>query len=567
MLPFKKHSQAALRAARTFRAASSVTDEYVVNYLSSLDSPRSLMVWLLYHYSEHDQLTELSIDPNHYNDSSRFRDDYAATHFLAKADFLKTSFDKEQVALNKFSEFEDLCGLTNRRFSNLLLDPDYSGSNVWLLNATIRKIEQVLGDFCGEEWVDNAGWGPGVSNQIKGSDCSAINKFHSESGITRDLHALVGGELFSAAYPLWASSRPDLRPESEPCFEVGNVIITVPKSSKTDRVIAVEPGLNLWFQKGLGTMIRRRLLRAGIDLNSQTRNQHLAFRASKDASLATVDFSSASDSISARLVEALLPPRWFAVLDASRCRYGISKGVVRTWNKFSSMGNGFTFELESLIFFAAASAVCDYQGLPKTDVSVFGDDVILPSKAFDLFSSFSRFLGFRVNATKSFSSGRFFESCGSHFWGGRCCKPVYLKNKLTDISSIYKAANAARLFAARTYGFGCDRRQLTTWRSLYKLAPLPLRFKVPESAGDTGFISNFDEAVPSRPRHGIEGYRYMALTDRAIKLESDHLGVLLSRLWYRSDQEYGNSRALRGRTRRVVVRPVVQQWCNLGPWL
>jgi len=196
-------------------------------------------------------------------------------------------------------------------------------------------------------------------------------------------------------------------------------------------VIAIEPGINLWFQKALGSMIRRRLARFGIDLNDQSRNQSLAYLSSIDGSLATVDFSSASDSISLEVVRELLPPRWFQILDIVRSKVGRkSDGTIVRWNKFSSMGNGFTFELESLIFFAAASAVQEYLHLDG-EISVFGDDVILDVRGYPMFAEYSAFLGFRVNLQKSFSSGGFRESCGSHYFSGVDCKPVFLKERLS----------------------------------------------------------------------------------------------------------------------------------------
>lgn len=575
-----RRSSEQLEVARRFREGNGFTDSTIRQFLSALDSPRSLAVWLLYKSGEHDQLTALDIDPLWYNNPYRFRLDYSATNFLSKAAFLKTSFNREEVALKKFHEYEALCGQTNARFRNLSLDPLFSGPNVWLLNATKRKILEILGDFSPEEFVDGANWGPGVTTLLKGSEVSAFNKFHAERGMTRDLYSLVS-PWFAMAYPQLSIHVSDggLRPDGGFQFEVGNEIITVPKNSKTDRVIAVEPGWNLWFQKSIGTMIKRRLLRSGVDLSSQEVNQRLAKVGSLDSSLATVDFSSASDSISRELVRELIPPRWYTLMDSCRCHIGVlASGPIR-WNKFSSMGNGFTFELESLIFYAAASACVEYSAdelIAKGEIpakrtsfwiNVFGDDVIIPTHAYELFSSFSAFLGFKVNPKKSFSSGMFRESCGSHYFDGLNCKPVYLKDRLRHVEDFFKLANGIRNLAHRHGNHRhCDVRFLDCWRHLYERVPEPLRFKVPHSAGDVGFISNFDEAVPARARNGIEGFYYRALTTSAVKREAKGLAMLLTRLWVSSELEYGNSYTLRGRSRRSVSDSLVQRWYNLGPW-
>jgi len=558
-----------LQAARAFRVAPSKTVAAIFNFLSSLDTPRALTVWLLFKNKEHDQLTALECHPDLYDNKYRFRLDYEATNFLSKASFLRTTFDRKKVAMDKFFKFEDLCHQTNRRFLNPHLDPLNNGASVWLLHATKRKIMMILGDFSGDEFVDEANWGPGVSTLIRGEEVSGYNKFLAERGITRDLYSLVC-DWFPAAYPSWHDHLTRSHGESYHVFEAGNKIVTVPKNSKTDRVIAIEPGFNLWFQKAIGSMIRRRLRRFGIDLNTQEINQQLARDGSRDQSLATIDFSSASDSIATEVVRELLPPRWFQLLDSCRCRLGrYANGELKRWNKFSSMGNGYTFELESLIFFAAGLAVKEFLQVRDPRISVFGDDVILPTECYQLFSEFSQFLGFRVNEQKSFYSPNSFfrESCGVHYFSGMDCKPVFLKERLSNVETIYKLANSIRNLAHRHNSYcGCDRRFLDCWTHLLLWVPETLRLKVPRSAGDTGFVSNFDEATPARARYGIEGYFYRALVSVGISRHGDGHALILARLRNRSFQEHGNSYDLRGRTRRVVANPLVAQWYDFGGW-
>jgi len=93
--------------------------------------------------------------------------------------------------------------------------------------------------------------------------------------------------------------------------------------------------------------------------------------------------------------------------------------------KFSSMGNGFTFELETLIFSHVASVA---GGLtPGVDCFVYGDDIIVPSEKADDVLSALRFCGFTPNRTKTFTSGPFRESCGGDFYGGVAVRPFYPK--------------------------------------------------------------------------------------------------------------------------------------------
>lgn len=544
-------------------SSDAVTATALLEILSAIDSPRSLAIWILFRDNEHGQLLDLSCDPANYRDAESFRLDYLATCLLSKAEFLKLDFDRKKVALKKFFEFEELCEDTNRRFKDLGSDPKYHGPNVWLLHAVRRKISQVLRDFDTDEWLESSGWGPGVTNRLKGDNNTVPNKFRQEVGITRDLYfplidLIVQEGLF---YPRWFGDL--LAREDFPAFEVGSVTITVPKNAKTDRVISVEPGLNLWFQKGIGSMIRRRLKRMGVDLNDQSVNQNLAKVAVK-RHLATVDFSSASDSISRVLIEEVIPPDWFEWMDRCRSHYGSIDGSSRRWSKFSSMGNGFTFELESLIFWAVGTCCSEYLGLEGAVVSVYGDDVIIHNSVYTLFSEFCAFLGFRVNQEKSFSSGVFRESCGAHYFGGVDVRPFFLRKKVADCFSVFSAANRLREFSQCSYG--CDSRFQRAFSNLSRMVPLKVR--VPFGFGDVGFTSNFDEATPARLRDGHEGYSFTAVIRSPVKVIDESLGIMLQRLRYPStDKELGNQVPLRGRTRVRVKRIRVARWYDLGPWI
>lgn len=589
MCKIKSRTALAHNVLRNLRYGAKTTDTYIFDFLSSLDCPRSLAVWLLYESREHDQLVNMETDPLDFLRPSEFRDAYTATQFLSKSCFLKLTNDPEQVAIKKFDRYEQYCVETNNRFRNLAFDPKYSGANVWLHNAMIRKISRILGQFDAEEFVDSSGWGPGVSTSVKGVDVSATTKFRIESGITCDLASFVE-PWFSMAYPNWLAYR--VVGDEIPTFDEtvirqrGNVVVTVPKTAKTHRVIAIEPGFNLWFQKGIGKMLRRRLRYHGIDLNDASRNQHAAESSSISGELATVDFSSASDSISLELVRSILPPDWFSLMDVCRSHYGVNRDKSTfSWAKFSAMGNGFTFELESLIFYASALACCEYLSLDTRDVSVFGDDVIIPASCYDLYQSFSEFLGFKVNPEKSFYSGCFRESCGSHWFSGLNCKPLYLKYRISNVETVYKTANATRSLAHRRNYYGCDSKFGNCWHSLVYSVPNCLRFGVPFAKGDTGFAIDLSEEeaffrgswpFPSRQAgSGIEGRRYSCLTQAGVTRTTDHPSLLTARVWQLSDRSEGlssegtgNSYPLRGTVRmRVKTNTLVAYWPELGPWV
>jgi hypothetical protein len=535
--------------------------EFVFNFLSGLDCPRALTAWLLFREKEHSQLVKLEVDPAHYNDAVSFRDAYVATKFLSKDSSLETGIDTREVALEAFRKAEDRCREVNQWFNGRRSKKDLRCEA--LISSASFKIRQLLGDFSARGLFIEADWGPGVTTLT--SQTSPESKFHRESGITpRLLHLL--GDSFALAYPMWSHYIGEFQ------FEAGNRVTVVPKNAKTDRTIAIEPGINLWFQKAVGRMIRRKLRGVGINLNDQSINQRLSREAAVGGHLATVDFSSASDLIAKELVRELFGEfnDWFYVMDALRCHSGRLDGAEFRYEKFSSMGNGFTFELESLIFWAFGAAVLDYLGDPRGVLSVFGDDVILPSHAYPLYRELCEYCGFIVNSQKSYSSGYFRESCGAHWFGGTDCTPFYKRGKVKDVPSIYKAHNGTLRLARRYCAGHRDSRFLRTCKSLRAAVVAEARLCIPEGLGDGGFVSDFDESTPEVAFH--EGYqrpffRVRTLIPVARSSEMKHPGVLLSRLWSRSaDLSRGNNVSERGAVDFKIKNLEVESWPWLGLW-
>jgi len=577
------------RAAREFVIDSSEDGRIVEQFFSSLDTPKSLAAYMLFKHNEHAQLLDLDVNPLDYLDNSAdvFHRDYLAVKFLSKSSSLKTGYNTKDRGLTKFFLMEEQCKITNRRFKSYseLENSEYA---TWLF-VMRRKIDLILGDFDIEKLFQHASWGPGVTTFIKGDDTSATRKFQSEIGITNDAYALFGSSI-GVAYPNW------FREEhvSDSSFQLvsGNTITSVPKNSKTDRIIAVEPGLNLYFQKGIGRLIKERLRKRGVDLTNQSINQKYSLDGSLSGNLATVDFSSASDTIAWSVVHKLLPDRWFTVMNSLRSKSGTYEGRVINWEKFSSMGNGFTFELESLLFYAAALATCEMLGIDDATVSVYGDDVIIPSNAFVSYGKFCEFLGFTVNHDKSFYQGWFRESCGSHYFRGVDVKPIFHKEALKDAFSVYKLANSIRRLSHRRNSYcGCDVRFLGTWRRVLQRLPNALRcVRIPEGYGDGGLASNFDEACPPRLKSGWEGFDVMSIAQRSVSQTQDCIGLLNERLtqiqgsWEPiprrsrsvstrdvpivelSTQVYGQETSLRDRTVAAVTQLVVPSWYNFGGW-
>jgi hypothetical protein len=588
----KKYGSKFIKDLVSYRVPSGFNPAVVEDFFEALDCPRALTCYLLWKHNEHSQLAKLTFNPADYSDMVSCRDAYAATKFLSKYKDFSLDEDLDEAAFKKFMEFELLCKGTNSLFRNRTSPAFYEGRTAKLHSAVKRKIELILGDYEAEEIFSSPDWGPGASTLVKRRDASATNKFQLETGITRDLHALVTDEILEGAYPNWYSH---LVSVGFPTYQTGNKVVTVPKDSSTNRVIAIEPGMNLWFQKSIGDMIRRRLVRWGVDLSRQNVNQELARIGSITNSLATVDLSSASDSIAYSVVEELLPRRWFSILESCRSPFGLLKGKQYKWEKFSSMGNGYTFELETLIFYAVAKCCAEYMGT-RERVNAYGDDVVLPSSAFHVFAEMMSFYGFRINEKKSYVNSPFRESCGAHYYLGSDIKPIYLKDRIHSIPSVYRLANAIRRLASRRCShLACDGKFKRVFDRLVLQVPSRFRLRIPDGYGDGGFVSSFDEATPNVARThpktlGFEGYRVPNVVEVSLTHQDERRGYLLANLWalelrpQRDKTVQTRHKAIRDlvltkpsqalnsvpkkeRLKTKISISLVQRWTYMGPWV
>lgn len=576
----------------------------------AVDSPRSLAAWLLMKNKEFSQLVNLEINPDNYNDAESFANDYLATKFLSKfPDFSHENLKPEDAALESFFKYEETCRITNLKFKQLEEDPSkWDPAMRGILLRARRKIASVLREPDLDEIARLFDWGPGATTAASGHLTSAYVKFGNRLDVTSN--SLVMGWCCVNSTPSWVGTQ--LKTDCFPnvnamllhsAFNIvrGNEIVFVPKNAKTHRIIAKEPHVNSYLQKGFGSYIRKRLrAAANVDLKDQTLNQRLAKAGSLTGSLATIDLSGASDTISQELVRFLLPSRWFSLLDQIRSKQGFLRKE-KTWiyyHKFSSMGNACTFELESLIFWALCKSCLEVNGGEQT-LNVYGDDIIVPTEHYESVVKVIQFVGFSVNEKKSFSSGRFRESCGKDYFDGFDVRPIFLKESISNVESLYKLANSIRRYSHdRNFRSGCDIRFLPVWKLVIDQCPQDLRFLIPEGNGDSGFISNFDEALPSlihskggfRPKNGWEGFVYKGLTRIPVKLEmrdnGSAIAVMLSAIGkvpplknislkdFILDPDILLSKTLpadghhdlRKMTYPRVVRIHTHGWYDLGPW-
>jgi len=432
----------------------------------------------------------------------------------SKYDDGKPSPEKSTTTWNRFQEAETQCQQTNQAFYDTAHEDPF-----WV--CVRRRLWDTLGKFDWDECAKFFAFGPGATTRLTRSESFAAYKYSGTPESTSGNASLATCAI--RMVPLWNQS---VQSSAEAkgltglvSVVPGNSIIAVPKNYKTDRTIAKEPCMNIYIQKGIGRAIRNRLNRVGVDLSDQTRNQRAAREGSITGELATVDLSMASDTLSYEVVSWLLPNDWWYALEQCRSPVGVlPSGTIVKYQKFSSMGNGYTFELESLIFWAICQQVC-CPNINETDLSVcvYGDDLIVPSCHYESLVLRLAQAGFTPNMKKSFSSGPYRESCGKHYFQGSDITPFYVRKPVLELDRLFLAHNNVYRWGQRT---GVE--VLPLLEQLRRLAPAKWRTpRLPDGYGDGAFIGPVDELQMDSHPHGWEYWQCKALARSSIELECD----------------------------------------------
>jgi len=361
----------------------------------------------------------------------------------------------ENAAWDKFQESEAKCSAINEIYSSETSVYE-AGISSDLIARMRAYIEFVLGtDLSINDFWDKCDFGPGASVGISGSATNKKRKLLSSWSVSPN--ALDYARCTLKAHPqimeLLLDPSEAVSDDFANTFDTVflsridtvdyNKLIFVPKTTMVSRSIAVEPLLNSFLQKGIDQYMRERLKRlARIDLSDQEKNCRMALHGSfdKEDAFCTIDLSSASDSMSSNMVKMLLPPDWFYLLDRIRSKSYQYKDKVYPYSKFCSMGNGFCFPLQTLLFAAACHAVG--AGRTGEDYRVYGDDIIVRKPVFESLIELLAQLGFSTNKSKTFGSGPFRESCGKDYYNGADVRPVILDYALDNIQSLFKFHNA-----------------------------------------------------------------------------------------------------------------------------
>lgn len=354
------------------------------------------------------------------------------------------------------------CEKEVRMANTKLTDHDYDRFRAWfhrLFGPILFEVDREIENLVYSDEI-RPGHGPGATaDRLKGNQ-----KWLQKQWTRRLEKVLPAGDML---LPNWRHYR--LLEDVdflEPWEERPVRIVTVPKTLKSPRIIAIEPTAMQYAQQALANMLVSRLESARnpnsamIGFTDQTPNQLLARMGSFHKDLATLDLSEASDRVSNQLVvEAFRDwPTLSEAIQATRSlRADVPGFGVIPLAKYASMGSALTFPIEAMIFLtlimigiedALVSSesgshlrvvgkhypdrlrASDVLEIERASVRVYGDDIICPTYSAPSVARTLEAYGFKVNSRKSFWTGWFRESCGKEYFDGHDVSIVKCRREL-----------------------------------------------------------------------------------------------------------------------------------------
>lgn len=261
-------------------------------------------------------------------------------------------------------------------------------------------------------------------------------------------------------------------------MEVGEpaaVFRTVPKGIDKRRGISMEPTAKQFFQFALFRGFDRYFHlfpEMGINLEDQDTSRELCRRGSSTTEYSTIDLSSASDTVSWQLVQELLRdlPDLLTYVRLVRTKYVQIDGERLEMSKYAPMGSSLCFPFECIVFASIAEYACRIEGIPS-NYRVYGDDIVIDSRAFSTCCDLLQEMHFQVNRDKSFGPySHFLEACGMEAWYGFDVSPCRLSRRFDIVklcqchSKSPQQVEGAIEMVNRLYSYGLThaRRHLLT---------------------------------------------------------------------------------------------------------
>lgn len=340
--------------------------------------------------------------------------------------------------------------------------------------------------------------------------------------------------------------------EEDPGTEIPVRVITVPKTLKTPRIIAIEPTCMQYMQQAILEPLVQGLESDSvcspfIGFSEQEPNKALARMGSLTGDLATLDLSEASDRVSNQLVQACFEnfPHFSDGLSATRSRQADVPGYgIHTLSKFASMGSALCFPIEAMVFLAIIFFTISKElNVPLTrdlvkryrgKVRVYGDDIIIPVEFVFSCSKNLELFGFKVNSTKSFWTGKFRESCGGDYYAGNDITTVKVRSNFPRSKKNVQELVSTVSLRNHLYEIGFWKTTAFLDNLIEKIIPFPAVEHTSPILGKWSFLAKPD--YPLRGRYQLPLVRGAYLSQHIPSDSLEGYGALMKFFLKRGDE-------------------------------
>lgn len=214
----------------------------------------------------------------------------------------------------------------------------------------------------------------------------------------------------------------------------------VPKKFDSLRGITLNTLIGTFISGAIGNVMAKRLKDYGLNIKKlQEKHGVYARIFSNTRTHATADLSLASQSITKQHIDCLFSVDWADAMEEGRIKLINLAGDVHRTPTYAGMGIGFTFPLQTILFYSLLEAI---RTLTKTQgfVSVYGDDLVYPRRIHRYVSAILPRLNFILNEDKTYVEENFRESCGSDFYRGVDVRPFSYEGRYREHSRTSHAA-------------------------------------------------------------------------------------------------------------------------------
>jgi hypothetical protein len=286
-------------------------------------------------------------------------------------------------------------------------------------------------------------------------------------------------------------------------------VIFVPKTTSSWRTISMEPATLMFYQQSVLTTFmtwfeEHPYLSHIIKLRDDSQNREMArlgslTQAPRQQNYATIDLSSASDSVTWELVKGIFrgtPILRFLYSTRSQNAKLPSGELIKLY-KFAPMGSAVCFPVECIVFALAVEFVQRVYGNRNTKkYSVYGDDIVVHESLADKLVFVLGEMGFSVNHQKTFTrrSQYYRESCGGEFVNGIDVTPLRLPRNFVHKTGINLISDPKAYASGVSFINELYKRKLRIARCLalkpYLQLPKKYRPLFTEDGADGSIITN-----------------------------------------------------------------------------